>query len=703
MKKLHLSRFLCACALAVAMPAVAQVTLPNSLEAFVRGGTAAAVDQDEATIGYIMVKYDAPLNAARKAYFKFDFTGQNPNTNAVLKLKFTTAANNARQHVQVWTLDQDFAGFTSPVLTWNGAQANDTAGNGMLTVGGSTATARTEFISPNSSGQNPVVVIPPPWGDALIGSKLYLALATVNDALNAANGTRISPNTTALEFTAITSGSPPTIGAIANLNAVATQNSATNAFTVGDVQDGPNALAPIATSSNEAIVPSANVFFEGTGANRKVYVVATAAGTATITVTVTDNDGNPASRLFTVTVLPFNFTPFSSTPAPTNTPLNTPVTVPFTVGDAESPASSLVVTGEVASYSTTILSGVSFGSDGTGTNRTVTVTPVNGANGVGVVKIIVNDPGGASSTNSFAVMVLAAPNVVFNDHFDYPDATVGLFPGSAGLWARRSANAGTVNFSTQSGAAYIRPKGSADDGAAQLAGGPYTPAGRAVLYAKCTATWIDVGAELAYNSSGAGFFDLSQSGTATSILVADVATYTNSAPDGNFNLGLYDGAGAVQPNTSVAVPILGGPYTIVTRYDVAAARSTLWVNATTEADPHVSAIDTDTPVSINYVGLRQDLGMGYIFVDDMQVIVAIKPLITSVTPPSGGSVDVFFSAGVSDVAGSFGVEGASAVTGTYGNVAATITSLGGGNFKATVPTMSITQSYYRVKRLPMTF
>ncbi|MEP6662471.1 MAG: hypothetical protein ABJC04_02300 [Verrucomicrobiota bacterium] len=694
---------LAAVSLLAALPVTAQVTLPNSLEAFVQGGTAASADQDETSTNYLIVKFGAsPFSTARKSYFKFDFTGQTPNTNALLKLKFSTVANNRRQHMQVWTLNQDYPDFTSPVLTWNGAQANDTAGNGLLASGGLTATVRADFISPNAANLNAVVSIPPPWGDAIINGKIFLVLATVNDTTNDNNGTRITLNSTALEFTSLISGSPPTLSSIPNITTVATQNSATNSFTVGDVEDGPNALTPVATSSNEAVVPSANVFFTGTGADRSVYVVGAAAGTATLTVTVTDSNGNIADRLFTVTVLPFNFAPVLSTPAPTNTPLNTPVTVAFTVSDVETPANNLVVTGEVATYSTTILSSVTFGSDASGTNRTVIVTPVNGANGVGVVKIIVSDPEGNSNTVSFAVMVLAAPNVVFNDHFDYPAAATGLFPGSASLWAQRSVTAGAIRFSTQNGAAFIRPKTNADDGAARLAGGPYTPASRAILYAKFTATWIDGGLEVATNSVG-GFFNLSQTSSSTSIQVADVATLTNSAPPGNFNLGLSDLASVVQPNTNVAIPTLGGPYTIVTRYDVAAAKSTLWVNATTEADPSVSVSDRATPVAINYVGLRQDLGMGYIYLDDLQVTVAITPSITSATPPAGGNVDIFFSAGATDAISNFGVDGASTVAGPYGNVIATITSLGGGNFKATVSTVSATQGYYRVKRQPVTF
>ncbi len=63
--------------------------------------------------------------------------------------------------------------------------------------------------------------------------------------------------------------------------------------------------------------------------------------------------------------------------------MNVPVTIPFTVWDAESPASTLSVTGVVATYSAGLLANLSFTADASGSNRTVTLTPVNGATGVG--------------------------------------------------------------------------------------------------------------------------------------------------------------------------------------------------------------------------------------------------------------------------------------------------------------------------------
>ena len=71
---------------------------------------------------------------------KIDLTGQVPNTNGPLYVQDMVGSANGQQSVQVWSLDQDYAGFSSSV-TWNTAQANDTSsGSGLLTAGGFTAT-----------------------------------------------------------------------------------------------------------------------------------------------------------------------------------------------------------------------------------------------------------------------------------------------------------------------------------------------------------------------------------------------------------------------------------------------------------------------------------------------------------------------------------------------------------------------------------
>lgn len=690
-------------ALATAFAVSAQTAISDSAEAAVRDGSNANLDINESTAGYCMVKYSTSGSAA-KSYFKFDFTGQNPNTNNAITFACTTAPSSSRQELQVWALNQAYPAFNSSVLIWNTAQANETTTDYMLTNGTYTATMLLDVVSVDGAGKPQTITIPGPWGSYLQGNQLVLVLTATNNYTGNSSGYRVKTNTTSLTFQTLV-GAPPAIGPIPDITVMATQPSVTNNFTVNDPEDGPNGLIPTAVSSNEGVVPSANVSFEGSGAARTVHLVAGTNGTAVVTVSVTDSAGNIGQRTFKVTVMPLDYPPSISNPGPTNTMLNTPVTVPFTVGDVETPASNLTVTGQVAGYSVNILSNLTF--SGAGSNRTVKVEPMPGADGVGVVTLSVTDSNNTTVTTSFAVMVQSASNVVFIEHFDYA-ANVKLFDYAGGLWLRRNSAAQNVNLMTApSGlSGYVRPKSSADDGAARLAGAPYRPGAGALLYMSFTATWLDVGAGdvLVTNSSG-GFVHLANSSSASSTLFAKVATTTNSVADGSFRLALYDLNNLYQANAAVDIPEpapSSGPYTVVVRYDVDTAQSTLWVNATTEADPSAASQDQTTPETISYIGLRQDLGFGYIYIDDLKVVLAIKPTITSISQPASGNVDIYFSTGPGDAPTNFGVVRANGVAGTYGDVSATITSVGVNAFKARVAAPG-SQQFYRIKRLPMTF
>jgi hypothetical protein len=209
---------------------------------------------------------------------------------------------------------------------------------------------------------------------------------------------------------------------------------------------------------------------------------------------------------------------------------------------------------------------------------------------------------------------------------------------------------------------------------------------------------------LVTNSNG-GFVHLANNSSATSTQFAKVATTTNGVPDGSFRLALFDLNDQYQPNGAIDIPepaTVSGPYTVVVRYDVDSGKSLLWVNAASEEGPSASSQDQDTPENISYIGLRQDLGFGHIYVDDLKVVLAVKPTISSITQPAGGNVDIYFSTGPGDTPSSFGVVRADSVTGTYSDVDSTIISAGGDAFKATVAAPG-DQKFYRIKRLPMSF
>jgi fibronectin-binding autotransporter adhesin len=75
----------------------------------------------------------------------------------------------------------------------------------------------------------------------------------------------------------------------------------------------------------------------------------------------------------------------------------------FTVGDAETAASSLIVAGSSSNTSLVPHANIVFG--GSGTNRTVTVTPVSGLSGTATITVTVADVGSLTATDTFVITI----------------------------------------------------------------------------------------------------------------------------------------------------------------------------------------------------------------------------------------------------------------------------------------------------------
>jgi hypothetical protein len=103
---------------------------------------------------------------------------------------------------------------------------------------------------------------------------------------------------------------PPTISRIGAQTLRVNRTSAPIELTVGDAEDGPDALNVAATSSDESVIPSGRIQLAGQGALRELTVTAgSIPGTAEVTLSVTDQGGRSASTTFTVLVLPENTPP----------------------------------------------------------------------------------------------------------------------------------------------------------------------------------------------------------------------------------------------------------------------------------------------------------------------------------------------------------------------------------------------------------
>lgn len=210
-------------------------------------------------------------------------------------------------------------------------------------------------------------------------------------------------------------------------------------FTIADSETPVSQLTVTATSSNQLLVPDANISLVGTSAIRTIALTPAAnqAGTTTITVTVTDAADVSVSDTFVLTVNETNAQPTisditnqsivenSSSPA-----------ISFTVSDAETPVASLVVT--ATSSNQTLLPDSGIVISGTGAGRTLTLRPATDQVGTATVSITVTDQDGLSSTDTFLLTVSdMAPPAISGEVFEDADADGQQDPTEVGAFGVR--------------------------------------------------------------------------------------------------------------------------------------------------------------------------------------------------------------------------------------------------------------------------
>jgi subtilisin-like proprotein convertase family protein len=178
----------------------------------------------------------------------------------------------------------------------------------------------------------------------------------------------------------------------------------TNAFTINDADTPIGNLTLSSSSSNLELVPTNNIVFGGSGTNRTVTVTPAQNQTGSATITITVSDGtNTASDSFILTVNLVNTPPTITGIADQTIDEDTSTAaLGFTVGDMETPAGSLTVSGVSSNHTLIPNSNLVFG--GNGSNRTVNVTPAANQNGTSLITLTVSD-GQFSTNTSFSVTV----------------------------------------------------------------------------------------------------------------------------------------------------------------------------------------------------------------------------------------------------------------------------------------------------------
>src|SRR6266498_2100239 len=212
-----------------------------------------------------------------------------------------------------------------------------------------------------------------------------------------------------INYTVPGTNTAPTITSISNRTVNEDTSSGAISFTVGDAETAAGSLIVSGSSSNPTLVPNGNIVFGGSGASRTVTVTPAANqnGTATITVTVSDGQAS-AGTSFVLTVNAVNDAPTISSIA--NQTINedaATAAIAFTVGDLETAAGSLTVSGSSSNPTLVPNGNIVFG--GSGTSRTVTVTPAAGQTGTATLTVTVSD-GALTASDTFVLMVNPSGN-----------------------------------------------------------------------------------------------------------------------------------------------------------------------------------------------------------------------------------------------------------------------------------------------------
>ena len=212
-------------------------------------------------------------------------------------------------------------------------------------------------------------------------------------------------SSTSFNFTVRAVNDPPTITPISNVTVAEDTATSAIAFTINDVETAAASLQVTRSSSNPPIVPEQNVYLNGgTGTNRTVVVspVTNAVGNSVITITVSDGQAS-VSEAFTVAFTAVNDAPIVSQPADIVVNKFNPVPeVNFTVWDPEGTPVSITF----GSTNQTLLPLTNIVMSGSGTNRTLTLTPL----GIGMTRIAINANDGASTNRVFFHLTVTGSN-----------------------------------------------------------------------------------------------------------------------------------------------------------------------------------------------------------------------------------------------------------------------------------------------------
>jgi uncharacterized protein (DUF1800 family) len=286
------------------------VTLP-----LVATSTGAGIECRQLTGLRIVLTFDQPIMAASSTY-----TLTNDATNSTTGL----TANNPVYTGNTLTLNvSGMADATTYRVTVTNIAAADNSG----TLASAVVFFRTLLGDANGNGQVTVAdiaMIKANNGQALTLFNFRSDL-NCNGAITVADTAQVKARSGGSVIGGATTNTPPTIGTIPDQTATADQASTPVGFAVGDAETPAAALAVKATSSDQNLLPDANITLGGSGASRTISVTPNpnVSGSCQVTVTVTDGlaststvfnvSSTPAATLYIAILTPEHGHPSSGT------------------------------------------------------------------------------------------------------------------------------------------------------------------------------------------------------------------------------------------------------------------------------------------------------------------------------------------------------------------------------------------------------
>lgn len=240
---------------------------------------------------------------------------------------------------------------------------------------------------------------------ALNASGTNLVTVTANDAQGSNNVT-----VRAFMVVILPVNDPPAISAVPDVSIP--EDTITNlTFTVSDVESPAAALTLVAASTNQTLLPVANIVLSGTGASRTATLAPAADqfGTTLITLTVSDPEGLNASTSFLLTVRPVNDPP-TIEPIPDLVIIEGAGTqaVPLT-GLSGGPPNEPQTLSITATSSDTVIVPTPTVTYAGGSTATLRFTPPPKAWGEVVLTVRVNDGGASNNVTLMPFRVIITP------------------------------------------------------------------------------------------------------------------------------------------------------------------------------------------------------------------------------------------------------------------------------------------------------